>query len=218
MVEDALNPDLLFVGSEVGLYYSIDGGASWARFMNGLPTVPIHDLVIHPRDQDLVAGTHGRGAWIADNITLLQQLDAEVLAAPVHLFDVRPEVQWLTTYEFSWTTDKRFYKDNPPTGSRISFLLAETPSDSARVEIVDVDGTVLRTLSARAEAGLNHLLWDHRETPPADDERGGGFRGRGPRLGPLVDPGEYLVRLSVAGTVLTTLAVVEEDVPGYMGR
>ncbi len=217
--EDARNPDLLFVGTEVGLYFSIDRGAHWARFMNGLPTVPVHDLVIHPRDQDLIAGTHGRGAWIAGNITPLQQLTPEVLASRLHLFEVRPEVQWLTTYEFSWTTDKRFYKDNPPTGSRIAFYTQAAPSDSVTVEIVDIAGTVLRTLRADAHAGLNHVFWDHRESPPPeDDQPQGGFRRRGPRQGPLVAPGEYLVRLKVGAEVRTTRAIVEEDVPGYMGR
>jgi photosystem II stability/assembly factor-like uncharacterized protein len=219
VLEDAHNPDLLFAGSEVGLYFSIDRGATWSRFMNGLPTVPIHDLVIHPRDQDLVAGTHGRGAWIAGNITPLQQLTPEVMASPVHLFDVRPEIQWLTTYEFSWTTDKRFYKDNPPTGSTIAFLLQDAPADSVSVEILDVEGTVLRTLSARGKSGLNQVFWDHRETaPPANEGGRGGFQRRGPPVGPLVAAGEYLVRLTVDGTVRTARAVVEEDVPGYMGR
>ncbi|MFC1500386.1 WD40/YVTN/BNR-like repeat-containing protein, partial [Candidatus Zixiibacteriota bacterium] len=123
--EDLRNPDLLFVGSEFAVHYSLDRGATWTRFMNELPTVPVHDLLIHPRDGDLIAGTHGRGAWIVNNITPLQQLTAEVMEADVHLLDIRPEVQWLTTYEFSWTTDKRFYKPNPPTGSTIAYYLKD---------------------------------------------------------------------------------------------
>ncbi|MEK9506891.1 hypothetical protein WI460_01675 [Gemmatimonadota bacterium Y43] len=219
VVEDAFNPDLLFVGSEVGLQYSIDGGADWAPFMTGLPTVPVHDLVIHPRDQDLVAGTHGRGAWVAGDITALQQMTPEVMASSVHLFDVRPEVQWLTTYEFSWTTDKRFYKDNPPTGSTISYHVGSALSAPVTIEVLDLEGRVLRTLTDEAETGLNRVFWDHRETPPEPQAggQGGGFR-RGPRVGPLVEPGEYLVRLTVGSEVRTTRAVVEEDVPGYMGR
>ena len=131
----------------MGLFFSIDRGETWARFMNGLPTVPVHDLLIHPRDNDLIAGTHGRGAWIADNITPLQQLTARAMEEDVELFEVRPETQWLTTYEFSWTTDKRFYKDNPPTGSTIAFYLKTEPTQLATLEILDIEGEVKRTMN-----------------------------------------------------------------------
>jgi len=218
--EDPKNPDLLFAGSEVGVYFSIDRGATWSRFMNGFPTVPVHDLLIHPRDNDLIAGTHGRGAWIAGNITPLQQLTPEVLEKDVHLFQVRPEIQWLSTYEFSWTTDKRFYKDNPPTGSTIAFFLQAEPADSATVEILDISGRVLRSLKADGRAGINSVFWDHRENPPPTPEprEGQPQRFRGARLGPLVPPGEYLVRLTVGDQVQTGRLVIEKDVPGYMGR
>jgi photosystem II stability/assembly factor-like uncharacterized protein len=218
--EDLRNPDLLFAGSEVGLYFSIDRGKNWSRFMNGLPTVPVHDLLIHPRDNDLIAGTHGRGAWIAGNITPLQQLTPEVMAKDVHLFEVRPEIQWLTTYEFSWTTDKRFYKDNPPTGSTIAFFLKAEPSGPARVEILDITGTVLRTLSVDGHAGLNSVFWDHRGDPPPapEPQQGEPQRFRGAGRAPLASPGEYLVRLTAGDQVQTTRLLIEEDVPGYMGR
>ena len=219
--EDPKNSNLLFAGSEVGLYFSIDRGASWGRFMNGLPTVPVHDLVIHPRDNDLIAGTHGRGAWIADNITTLQQLTPEVMESDVHLFDVRPETQWLTTYEFSWTTDKRFYKNNPPTGSTIAFYLKTEPTQLGRIEIQDISGEVRRTFDPDLHAGVNSLFWDHRADPPpappaqAGQQQRQGGRQRG---GQLLPPGEYLVRLTVGDEVQTTHLVIEKHVPGYMGR
>ena len=220
VIEDPRNPELLFAGSEVGLYFSMDRGTTWSRFMNGFPTVPVHDLIIHPRDNDLIAGTHGRGAWIADNITPLQQLTPAVMAEDLHLFEVRPEVQWLSTYEFSWTTDKRFYKDNPPTGSTIAFYSKSDPSGSATLEITDITGRVLRTLTAEVHAGINSIFWDHREDPPPAPEipEGQQQRFRGPRMGRLVPPGDYLVRLTIGGEVQTTGLVIEEDVPGYMGR
>jgi hypothetical protein len=218
--EDLENPDLLFAGSEVGVFFSIDRGSTWSRFMNGFPTVAVHDLLIHPRDHDLIAGTHGRGAWIAGNITPLQQLTAEVMAKKVHLFEVRRETQWLSTYEFSWTTDKRFYKDNPPTGSTIAFFLDADPSDSVTVEILDITGKVLRTLEANAHVGINSVFWDHRGDPPPPPEprEGQQQRVRRPRPGPMVSPGEYLVRLTVGDQLQTTRLVIEKDVPGYMGR
>jgi hypothetical protein len=216
--EDPKNPDLLFAGSEVGLYFTIDRGLTWARFMNGLPTVPVHDLLIHPRDDDLIAGTHGRGAWIADNITPLQQLTQDVMEGDLQLFDVRPEVQWLTTYEFSWTTDKRFYKDNPPTGSTIAFYLKTEPTQLATLEVLDIAGDVKRTIEPELHAGLNTVFWDHRGDPPPPPEMPEGQQQRFRRPPPPVAPGEYLVRLTIGDEVQTTRLVIEKDVPGYMGR
>src|SRR3989304_3413695 len=91
--EDTKNPDLLFVGTDVGVYASLDKGKTWAKVMTGLPTTPVLDLVIHPRDGELVAATHGRSFWIVD-ISALQQVDATVAAAPVHLFKPRTAFQW----------------------------------------------------------------------------------------------------------------------------
>jgi len=220
VLEDAKNPDLLFAGIGVGLYFTIDRGVTWARFMNGFPTVPVHDLLVHPRDNDLIAGTHGRGAWIADNITPLQQLTSDLMEEDLQLLEVRPEVQWLTTYEFSWTTDKRFYKDNPPTGSTISFYLKTEPIGLATIEILDISGEVKRTINPDLHAGLNTVFWDQRGDPPPTPEPPAGQeqRFRRSRLAPMVVPGEYLVRLTVGEEVQTTLLVIEEDVPGYMGR
>jgi len=220
VIEDLRNPDLLFAGSEVGLYFSLNRGGSWARFMNGLPTVPVHDLLIHPRDMDLLAGTHGRGVWVVDNITPLQQMTADAGEEDLERFDVRPEIQWLTTYEVSWTTDKRFYKDNPPTGSTIAFFSGAEATVPATVEVVDLEGDVLRTLEAEVGSGLNTVFWDHRENPPPapEPQEGQQLRFRGPRMGRLVPPGEYLVRLTLGEQVRTTRLVIREDNPGYMGR
>jgi photosystem II stability/assembly factor-like uncharacterized protein len=215
--EDPRNPDLLFAGSEVGLYFTIDRGGTWGRFMNGLPTVPVHDLIIHPRDNDLIAGTHGRGAWIADNITPLQQLTSDAMDEELVLFDPRPETQWVTVYEFSWTTDKRFYKENPPTGSTIAFYSGS--AGAGTIDILDLSGDVQRTLEVDVEAGLNTVFWDHRGPPPPPPPEGSqpqGFRRQ--RRAPMVAPGEYLVRLTVGGQVQTTTLVIERDSPDYLGR
>src|SRR4029079_5214879 len=92
--EDLRNPNLLFAGTESAVWASLDGGKRWTRFMSGMPTVATQDLVIHPRDNDLVAGTHGRSIYIADDITPLQQLTPSVLAAPAHLFEQRATTLW----------------------------------------------------------------------------------------------------------------------------
>src|SRR5262249_29810372 len=91
--EDLRNKDLLFAGTEFGLFASLDAGSSWHRLRGGLPTVAVHDLLIHPRDRDLVIGTHGRGVYVLD-VMPLEEVNAETLAATAHLFDVRPATEF----------------------------------------------------------------------------------------------------------------------------
>jgi len=156
----------------------------------------------------------------SDNITPLQQMTSEVMEDDLTLMDVRPEVQWLTTYEFSWTTDKRFYANNPPTGSTIAFYAGDGVSGEATIDILDIEGETVRTLEAEVEAGLNLVFWDQRGTPPPMPEipEGMAARFRRDRMAMPAEPGEYLVRLTMGGEVQTTTLVIEEDVPGYMGR
>jgi photosystem II stability/assembly factor-like uncharacterized protein len=92
--EDAKNKDLLFVGTEYGLYVSLNGGAEWKPMMSGMPTMRIDDILVHPRDNDLIVGTHGRGIYIFDDISPLQQMSQKVLDSDVHLFEVRPGTIW----------------------------------------------------------------------------------------------------------------------------
>ncbi len=218
--EDYKNPDLLFAGSEFAVYFSLDRGETWARFMNGLPTVPVHDLYIHPRDFDLIAGTHGRGAWIVDNITPLQQLTSKVKDKDIHLFDIRPEVQWARTCEWTWVTDKRFFKPNPPTGSNIFYYLKNDITEKVQIEILDITGTVVRNLEGSKEAGLHKVFWNFRKNLPKrrqkTSKQSSSMRYRRPA--PMVGPGVYLVRLTAGEKVLSAKLFVEKDDPGYLGR
>lgn len=217
--EDYKNPDLLFAGTEFAAYISLNRGKTWERFMNGLPTVPVHDLLIHPRDNDLIAGTHGRGAWIVDNITPLQQLSSDLKEKDVYFFDIRPEVQWVRTYEWTWVPDKRFKKPNPPTGMSIFYHLAKEVSDPVKIAILDITGNVVRDLEGPKETGLHKVFWDFRVNPPKEQENSAqGMQRRFRRRAPMVEPGEYLVRLTAGSTVLTKKAVVEKDEPSYLGR
>jgi hypothetical protein len=218
--EDYKNPDLLFAGTEFSVYISLDRGETWTRFMNGLPTVPVHDLHIHPRDFDLIAGTHGRGAWIVDNITPLQQMTPELLEKDIHLFDIRPEVQWARAYEWSWVPDKRFKRPNPPTGSSIFYNLKAEAPETVKIEILDITGKVVRNLEGPKEAGLHKVLWNFRENPPKEQESESAQQRqrRYRRLPPMVSPGTYLVRLTAGENVLTKSLIIEQDDTGYLGR
>ena len=137
--EDTKNKDLLFVGTEYGLYVSLNGGGQWKPLMSGMPTARIDDIVIHPRDGDLIAGTHGRGIFILDDITPLQQLASKVMDSEAHLFDVRPGTIWLNDTRLGRYVggSKLFRGTNPAPGTAISYYLKSAPSSDVEITISD---------------------------------------------------------------------------------
>ncbi len=163
--EDPVNADLLYLGTDVGVYVSLDRGLSWQRFMQGLPTVPVRDLKIHPRDHELIAGTHGRSIWIVD-VAPLQQLDAQVLASDVHLFEPSP------AYDFGmpptggeFTAQAYFQAPTPGGGAEIRYWLGDATDDSVKVEIADASGNVMQTLNGSSRKGMNSVSWQLRTQP-----------------------------------------------------
>ena len=205
--EDPRNPNLLYVGTEFGLHVSVDGGREWKKFMTNLPTVRVDDILIHPRDNDLIVATHARGVWIADDITPLQQLTAEIREEDAFLFDVRPAVAWLTDRQRGQQTggQQQFEGENPARGAAIAYYLKNSATGNARVTISDGTGRALRTLEGTASAGINRVLWNL----TAGSGQSGG---RGGVAGPAVPPGTYTVTLEVAGEKLTKPLSVLEDV------
>ncbi|MGH9768306.1 MAG: WD40/YVTN/BNR-like repeat-containing protein, partial [Blastocatellia bacterium] len=185
--EDAKNKNLLFVGTEFGVFVSMNGGAEWKKFMTGLPAVRVEDLLIHPRDNDLIAGTHGRGVWIIDDITSLQQLDEKTLAADMRLFDVRPGTQWLNDITLSRyaSRDKQFRGENPQPGAAISYYLKSAPGGEIKITISDITGKVVRNLTGTKDVGLNRVMWNLRGDPPP---RPPGMRPGPPGANPEVPP------------------------------
>jgi photosystem II stability/assembly factor-like uncharacterized protein len=164
--EDPTNPNLLFVGTDVGAYVSLDRGKSWQRFMADLPTVPVHDLEIHPRDHELIAATHGRAIWIVD-ITALQQLSDSVLAESAYLF--QPKV----AYEFGepptggGSTGHKYF-DAPGGGSQAEIvyrLTSGNPRQRTQIVITDVRGDTIRTLQGPGGPGVHQATWDFRAQP-----------------------------------------------------
>lgn len=226
IVEDTQNENLLFVGTELAVHGTVDGGESWTRVMNGMPTVPVYDLVIHPRDGDLIAGTHGRSVWILDDITPLQQLDGEVLAADAFLFDSKVATQWRGVSRGATRGHKLFMGRNPLTiqqrepgnspselanSAAIHFYLRE--AGEVALEISDVEGTRTFETTVEGHAGVNRYYWGLR-FGNGDTGRGGrgggGGGGRGGRgfQAPPAGPGTYVVRLTAAGeTQAKTLRV-----------
>ena len=195
------NPRLLFAGTETGLFVTLNGGARWTRFTGAFPTVPVDDIVIHPRDNDLVVGTHGRALYVLDDIGWLSGVRSpSVITADVHLFPPRPAtVKQLWKHE-SYMAQRQFIGPNPPQGAVITYHLA-SPSD-AKIVVRGPDKDVVRELAATGEAGFNRVVWDLRAAPP---EGVPGARG------PYVLPGKYTVYLAAAGGAIPATMQVDWD-------
>ena len=221
--EDPKNRNLLYLGTEYAFYVSLNGGREWKRFMTGLPTVRIDDIIVHPRDNDLIVGTHGRSIWIIDDVTPLQQWSDAVTAADAHLFAVRPATAYANdiTKANGLQADKHFRAPNPQGGTSISYYLKAAASSPPKITIIDGAGRVVREMDGTREAGLNRVQWNLAPTLPAGGggfgRGGGGGRGRGGRGVPFITatnavaPGTYVVKLAVDGKELMTTVQVEAD-------
>jgi hypothetical protein len=172
--EDPKNKNLLYLGTEYGFYVTLNGGREWKRFMTGLPTVRIDDILVHPRDNDLIVGTHGRSIYVIDDITPLQQLSDATTATDATLLDIRPAVAWTTDIQKAILVEgaKFFRGQNPAQGSAISYWLKSDQNADVRITVSDVTGREIRALVGTKTAGLNRVQWDLRAA-------GGGGRGRG---------------------------------------
>ena len=187
--ESSKRKGLIFVGTEYALYVSVDDGKHWHRLGKGLPTVPVHDLLIHPRDRDLVIATHGRSIWVTD-ISPLEQMTPKVLASNTHVFEVRPAVAHVRSK--AAPARKNFVGENPPYGAIIHYYLRQG-SASAQVVITDKSGKELAKLAGGNQAGLHQVVWDLNAA---------GAPG-------TVPPGEYTARLQAGGQTLTQTVRVE---------
>ncbi len=208
------NQNLLFAGTEYGLFVSFDRGKRWQELKNNLPRVPVFDIQIHPRENDLLLATHGRSIWILDDITELEQMTEQVLTKDIHLFDVRPAVEWHLMDSKTFIGHTFFIAPNPPVGALIDYYLKAKPErrTDLKISILDKDAKVVRELrDAQGEAGLNRVAWDLRTDPASPAPAGGrGGRGGGGR-GVLVEPGEYTVRLALGSSQMTKSVVVQRD-------
>lgn len=163
--EDPHDRDLLFAGTDVGAYVSTDRGASWQRFMNGLPTVPVHDLEIHPRDHELIAGTHGRSIFIVD-IAPLEEMSDSVMKRAAHFFTPKPAYQYAPQFLQAWNGNKIFQAENPPYGAELAYRLTSGgKNDSVRVVVTNVAGDTVSTFKAKGGPGLHRAYWDLRGMP-----------------------------------------------------
>jgi photosystem II stability/assembly factor-like uncharacterized protein len=210
VVQDRKNPNLLIVGNDIGVWVSADAGGGWTRLKANLPTVPVHDLTVHPRENDLVLGTYGRGIFIAD-ITHLQELSAAMLAKTLHLFAVEPR----TAYGFRAQGNYHLYGHayievpNEPDALVINYYMREKHEGGAQVTISDIKGEAIAQLKGTSEAGLNRAVWNMRagSGPPA----GGRGGGRGFSAPPL-PAGDYRITVAAGGQQQFTLGRIRERI------
>ena len=228
--EDPRNKDLLYVGTEFGLFVSLNGGTEWKPFMSGMPTMRIDDILVHPRDNDLIVGTHGRGIFILDDITPLQQMSQKVMESDAHLFDVRSGTIWQNDVRLAryWGANKLFRGQNPTPGTAISYYLKSPSSGDVKITISDYTGRVVRDTrghegswpeqgavepSRRSTSTSTRRWWRWRRRR----------RGRRAAVAAVsvawhkdvpLEAGTYVVKLSVGGKELPSTRVIVENDPG----
>ncbi|HLK68504.1 MAG TPA: hypothetical protein VKU19_33960 [Bryobacteraceae bacterium] len=220
--EHPRNRDLLFAGGEFGLYVSFDRGENWQELKNNLPRVPVDDIAIHPRENDLIVATHGRSIWILDSISALEQMTGKSADSNLQAFDVRPAVMWRLARKRDFDAHDVFVGANPPAGAIIDFWVKNKPdAKDVKISILDAGGKAIAVVKpAAVEAGVNRVVWGLRTDRPvpltAQEEamaaRFAAAGGDAPNTGgPLVDPGDYSVEISIGSEHVTKKFKVEED-------
>lgn len=196
--EDPKQPNLLYAGTELGFFVSFDAGQNWIDFRQGLPRLPVYDLTVHPRDNDLIIATHACGFYILDDATPLQQLGA-AMNEKVALFPPTRGTRYNRWSDTSTLGSRMWVAENKPYGSIISYYLAEATADGkAKIEILDGTGKAIRTFTGPGAKGINRTAWDLRENTPLPTEPNSEVIWRGVQ-GIRVLPGEYTVRLTALG-------------------
>ena len=212
--EDPKNPAVLFLGTEFGLYVTRDGGTHWASLQLNMPNVPVNDLTIQPREDDLVLGTHGRGIWILDQANAIRELTPAVEAKAAHLFSIGPAEMLRMTNIRAHTGDMYFRGENPSYGAIIDLWTRDGVPQGTVVTIHTATGREVARVNVPASdgSGVRRVTWNLRLPPLRegagrgdDDEFGGGLPGR------FVAPGTYLARLTLGGETVERRFEVRED-------
>jgi photosystem II stability/assembly factor-like uncharacterized protein len=201
--EDPKNTNLLYAGTELGLFASYNGGKEWFPLnLKNLPNVAVHDILVHPRDNDLILATHGRSIWIFDDASVIQQLTPQIMSSNAYLFPVRPALRYTSRFTRYGTGDKQFAGPNPPAGALITYYLKDKLDEKAtiKLQVFDSAGKLVQDIERPSrEKGLNRTSWNLRlggpevRRPPTEEQLAffGGSRG------PQVLPGTYTVKLTV---------------------
>jgi photosystem II stability/assembly factor-like uncharacterized protein len=203
--EDPRNPDLLYAGMERGLFASWDAGRTWVSIRNNIPPVSVRDIKIQQDYNDLVVGTHGRGAYVLDDLSAFQELP-DALADPdgAFLFTIRRATRWQTANRDASLGQRTWRAENPPEGALIRYWVKDAPARPLTLEIADAQGQVVSTSTLRGvKAGVNQTSWNLRlegaqPIPGEQGGGGGGFFGFG-GSGPTALPGTYTATIKGDG-------------------
>jgi len=202
--EDTVNPDLLFLGTEFGLWVSIDGGGHWAQYTgSGFPNVAVRDIVIHPRTSDLVLATHGRGIWIIDDISPWRSLTPSLMASDATFFPTKPVIQYIPAFAGWADGDNAFHGPGRPEDASITYYQRTRHIfGDLKIEIFDAQGNFVDTVTSSKHRGVNRATWSMRmkapKVPPAASAL---FQAA---QGPRVLPGIYTVKMTKGDQVYTT--------------
>ncbi len=229
--EDPKKKGQLYLATERGVMFSTDGGETWRDLKLNLPTVAVHDLIV--KDDDLVVATHGRSLWILDDLRPIRDFNKEIASANLHLFPVADTIRWRLGNDAYGSRAASF--PNPPRGASISYFLKEKPKGEVKIEILDAQGGVVRTLSSiprepddsadnedpedykkaalSVEPGVHRTSWDL-AWQGATTIKGGKIDTGDPFIGPLAVPGPYTVRLTADGKTETTPLRIVPDPRG----
>jgi hypothetical protein len=209
--EDLKNKNLLYVGTEFGIYASLDGGESWFSLKNNLPTVAVRDIAVHPRENDLIIGTHGRGIWIIDDISPLQEMTEEVFASNLQLFSIRPTTQFLRSTRGESYSSKVYAAKNPNYGMVVNVYFKTKPEERPKISIKDKRGETIFTLQLLRKEGLQRKTWNLQYIPKTKDGKTIAPSGMGFVAAPFVSPGEYTVELAVGEQTVEKKGLVYPD-------
>ena len=163
--EDPVNPNLLYLGTENALYFSLDQGANWQSLMTNLPSSPMYWMDIPTHFNDLVVGTYGRGIWILDDLTPLQQFTTEVEESAVHLFNPKDAYRLQSVSMVMQFFKEASFGDDPPRGTSLHYWQSEELADSVSIIIANEKGETIRTIKHKGKPGINRVWWDFREDP-----------------------------------------------------
>ncbi len=215
--QDLVNPDLLFVGTEFGLFISLDGGAGWARFKGNLPRAGVREIQIHPREHDVILATHGRGIQIIDDITPLRHLTAGTLEAAGALLPSRVQTMVIPSSQQRFNGDNEFVGQGRPSGASIAYFLKKRHMfGDLKIEIYDSAGEWVATLPTSKRRGINRVVWSMRGRPPKVPPAASLVPQFFSFLGPQVPVGTYTVKL-IRGkeTYEAQLEIVPDPRAGY---
>jgi hypothetical protein len=227
--EDPVKPGLLYAGTENQVWVSLNDGGAWESLRTNMPATPVYGLQVQTHFNDLVIATYGRGVWILDDITPLQQLTSSVRSSNVHLFKPKDTYRFQPVQPRAAAAESELRGKNPEYGASINYWMSAAPEDDVTIEILNAQGDLVRTLDGSKKIGINRIWWDLRHEdrkdpvlrtdPPGKDwvavpDEGGRAPitwGSSFTQGPKAVPGTYTVRLTIGGEQRTQTVEVLKD-------